>query len=183
MSRHLLLVVLTYPTGTVWTQVCAACRHCRLTSQGTPCGVSGGCKLTSVDYHAPELDNPGRVISESPLHEDPQANHCVSQWGQNQMWRVMSDQPGPRRVDGCPTYQWRRACVITSTVLPVGTCKSKSRNSTKRNVMLLASRLSKASARPLAVARAVPNDVSLLHIVHVYLAILTMCHSVIGSDE
>jgi hypothetical protein len=43
----------------VQTQVCAACRHCRLTSQGTPCGVSGGRKLTSVDYHA-GLDIPGR---------------------------------------------------------------------------------------------------------------------------
>ena len=67
-----------------------------------------------------------------------------------------------------------RACVITPITLPVGT--RKSHNGTKRNVTLLASRLNKVSARPAAVARAVPNDESQLHIVHAYLVIMTMCH-------
>ncbi len=37
----------------------------------------------------------------------------------------------------------------------------------------------KDSALPTAVARAVPNDVSLLHIVHAYLVIMTICQSAV----
>ena len=67
--------------------------------------------------------------------------------------------------------------MITSTALSVGT--RKSHNSTKRNVTLLASRFNKASARPLAVARAVPNDESQLIIAHAYLVFMAMCHTVV----
>jgi len=157
----------------VQTQVCAACRHCRLTSQGTPCGVSGGRKLTSVDYQA-GLDIPGRVISPAPMR----TLTIVSASGPGPEWDVESDvgSTGPvpgRWLSDVPIVRGR-ACVITSTALPVGT--RKSHNGTKRNVTLLASRLNKVSARPAAVARAVPNDESQLHIVHAYLVIMTMCH-------
>ncbi len=105
----------------VQTQVCAACRHCRLTSQGTPCGVTGGRKLTSVDYHAGP-DDSGRVISPAPMRT---------------LTIVSASGPGPE-WDGPAQGRWLsdvqivrgRACVITSTALPVGT--RKSHNGTKK---------------------------------------------------
>ena len=126
-----------------------------------------------MDYQA-GLDIPGRVISPAPMR----TLTIVSASGPGPEWDVESDvgSTGPvpgRWLSDVPIVRGR-ACVITSTALPVGT--RKSHNGTKRNVTLLASRLNKVSARPAAVARAVPNDESQLHIVHAYLVIMTMCH-------
>ncbi len=160
----------------VQTQACAACRHCRLTSQVTPFGASGGHRLTSVDYHA-GLDIPGRVISPAPMR----TLTMVSASGPGPEWDVESGVgstgPAPGRwLSDVPIVRGR-ACMITSTALSVGT--RKSRNGTERNVALLAPRFNKASARPLAVARAVPNDESRLHIAHAYLVITTKCHTAV----
>ena len=123
----------------VWTLVCAACRHCRLTSQGTPCGVSGGRKLTSVDYYA-GLDKPGRVISPAPMRTLP----IVSANGPGAEWDVESDAgptgPAPGRwLSDVPNVRGR-ACDHVLT-LSLGT--RKSHNGTQRNVTLLTSRINK----------------------------------------
>ncbi len=124
--------------------------------------------------HQAGPDKSGRVISPTPMRNP---NHCVSQWpgtriGRGVWCRINRTWTG-RWLSDVPNVKGR-ACVITLITLPIGTCKSH--NSTKENVTLLASRFNKASARPLAVAWAVPNDVSLLYIAHSYIAIIIMCH-------
>ena len=71
-------IVILLPSGgarslriSVWTRVCSTCsaygrgrRYGRLTSQGTPCGIQGGLKLTSVDI---KLDRTTRAASSRQL--------------------------------------------------------------------------------------------------------------------
>ena len=113
------------------------------------------------------------------------ARNTIGTWGV--MWDMAGSEPGRRLCVG--TYRRIRTLQCEGTrmrddahrSLSLGTRRSHSRHKEK-DVSLLASRFNhhdKASAQPLAVARAVPNDLSRLRMGHAHSAVMTARHSAV----